>query len=481
MKSRLKQLGRDSVIYGVGGILAKSIAFLLLPVFTRVFTPAEYGTIEMLTVLSSFLSALLMMGMDSAQTFYFYEQKGGGQPAQARIVTAILQWRLTWGAAITAVAMLLTPLLNAAFFDGELTWVHFAVAFVGVLFGQLMMQSAEVFRLLYRPWKYIGVTLTQSILSAGAAIALVVWLHWGALGYFTGFGVGSMVAALIGWWNAREYLDWSRLHQSWWPRLLRFGAPLVPTALAMYVLNTSDRWFIVHYHGQDAVGLYAVGAKFAILIALAVATFRRAWWPILMDAMHSPDGPELSRTVARLYLSLGAAGVVVLTAISPLLVQWFTTPPYYGAYPIIGILAWHSIFFGFYLIAAGGIWKRERTRWAPIGAGIAALVNVGLDAWLVPRFGGIGAAIATSISFLAWIMLTLLISERLWPVRHPVGVFGLQIGIGFASTAAILILHDSGRETWKIVGVATLAIIILASLSMEPARLKTLPRLIRNR
>ena len=66
LKSRFKQIGKDSVVYGIGGIMAKAVAFFLLPVYTRLFSPSEYGTIEMLTVLHGFLGFILMMGMDSA-------------------------------------------------------------------------------------------------------------------------------------------------------------------------------------------------------------------------------------------------------------------------------------------------------------------------------------------------------------------------------------------------------------------------------
>ena len=95
--SRLKQLGRDSIVYGIGGMLAKSVSFFTLPIYTRIFTPADYGTIEMLLVLSNFLGAILVMGMDSAQSMYFFKYKIEGKAAQARIVSSILQWRLLWG------------------------------------------------------------------------------------------------------------------------------------------------------------------------------------------------------------------------------------------------------------------------------------------------------------------------------------------------------------------------------------------------
>ena len=284
--------------------------------------------------------------------------------------------------------------------------------------------------------------------------------------------------AIIGWWANRTFLDWSLWHRDWWPRLLRFGAPLVPAGLAMYVLNTSDRWFISHYCDQDALGLYAVGAKFALLIALAVTTFRQAWWPIAMNAMHSPDGPELFRIIARLYLGLGSAGIVLLTAFSPLLVSWLTGPAFHSAYPIVGILAWHSMFYGFYLIGAAGIWKMEKTAWAPLLMGSAALLNIGLDAWLVPQYGGMGAAVGTSLSFLIWNIMTLIVSERLWPVGYTFRIFALQISIGAVSCFVILQIHEKGQSLWGIASVTLVAIFVLGALSVTRKHFVTMMKLI---
>lgn len=467
MKSRFKQLGKDSLIYGLGGIVAKSTGFFLLPVYTRIFTPADYGTIEMLIVLNSFLGSILVMGMDSAQSFYFFEQKKAGQQAQARVVSAILQWRITWGVGIVLMATMLSPLLNRFFFGGQLSWEYFAIAFASAFFSQILAQSAEVFRLLYKPLSYISITLGQTLCSAAVAITLIVGLGFGILGFFIGSLSAAVLGALWGWWRIRNYLDWSRWHREWWPKVLKFGAPLVPAAMAMYILNTSDRWFISYYHGQDALGLYAVGAKFAMLIAMAVTTFRQAWWPVAMDAMHSEDGPVLYRTIARLYLGVGSASIVILTAISPYLVRWFTTPAYFQAYPIVGVLSWYSVFYGFYLICAGGIWKAEKTAWNPFLMGTAALLNIGLDVLLVPQYGGIGAALATSVSFMIWIIFTIVVSERLWPVRYAYGVFGLEIGIGAAACFVILRMYEKGVSLWGVAPITISSIVILIGLSVS--------------
>jgi O-antigen/teichoic acid export membrane protein len=234
----------------------------------------------------------------------------------------------------------------------------------------------------------------------------------------------------------------------------------------MYVLNTSDRWFVSYYHGQNALGLYAVGAKFAMLIAMAVTTFRQAWWPVAMDSMHSEDGPALYRTMGRLYLGVASAGVVLLTALSPLLVRWFTPPAYFNAYPIVGILAWHSIFYGFYLIAAAGIWKAEKTVWAPFLMGVTALLNIGLNAWLVPEYGGLGAALATSISFCIWNALTLFISESLWKVGYSYGIMLSQVAIGAIACCLILNLYNRDASLLGVWVITCISAAILLSLSI---------------
>ena len=460
--TRLKQLGKDSLVYGLGAILAKGIGFFLLPVYTRIFSPADYGTIEMLTVIASFLSAFLVMGMDSAQSFYFFQQKDKGKAEQARLVTAILQWRLIWGLAIVAAATLAAPLLNAFFFGGRLGWGYFAVAFAGALFAQLMGQSVEIFRLLYRPWPYVLVTLAQTLAAAGLILVLVLAFGQGIFGYFLGTLLSSAFTAALGWYLVRDYLDFSRLQQDWWPRLLRFGAPLVPAGVAMYVMSSSDRWFIQHFHGATTLGIYAVGAKFALIMALAIETFRKAWWPIAMDAMHSEDGPETFRAIARMFMGGGVAAVVYLSFISPWLVGWMVAPAFRAAWPIVGVLAWQSLFYGFYLVASAGIWKAEKTRYSMYLMAAAALINVALNWWLVPAYGSMGAAAATVWSYLVLVLVSMLVSERLWHVGFAKGVLAGQVALGMAAVAWMSTVAD---RSWPMaLGAHAVVAVLLVSM-----------------
>jgi O-antigen/teichoic acid export membrane protein len=476
--SRIRQLGKDSIIYGLGGVLAKSLSFFLLPIYTRIFSPAEYGTIEMLVVISSFLAAFLVMGMDSAQSMYFYKWKERGKPAQARLISAILQWRLIWGGAVVLVATVASPAINAFFFQGLLGWEYFAIAFFGSLFSQIMIQSAEIMRLLYRPWSYIGITLTQSIISATIALVLIIIFDFGILGFLLGAAGSSVLAGVFGWFRVRDYINFSRIHWDLWPKLLRFGAPLVPAGLAMYFMSAADRWFVQYYHGSSELGLFAVGAKFAMLLSLVVETFRKAWWPIAMEAMQAEDGPQTFRMIARLYAGIGSVGVVILTFLSPWLVEWFTAPAYAESWRIVGVLAWQPLFYGFFLIVSAGIWKAEKTHLTLYLMSSGALLGLVLNWLLVPVYAGVGAALATALTYFVWIVLAMILSEKLWYVGFPKFVLFMQLMISFVF---VCWFYYFGIETtfFTLSIVVTLTVVFQLFMAIEYVEIKGLLRYVK--
>lgn len=464
--NRLKQIGKDSLIYGIGGFASKAISFLLLPVYTRIFPPADYGTIEMLVVISSFLSAFLEMGMNSAQSFYFFERKNKGKTEQARIISSVLQWRILWGAVIIIIGTILSPFLNNWFFNGSLSWVYFGIAFIGVFFSQIMNQSVEIFRLVFRPWPYIGVSLLQTIGAAGFILLLILEFNMGILGFFIGTLMATIIAAIVGWYLTKDYLNFTVIHSDLWGKLLRFGIPLLPSGVAIYAMSTADRWFIQYYHGGEQLGLYAIGSKFAIIIAIGIETFRKAWWPMALDAMHTEDGPETFQVISRLFLGMGVALVIVLTFMSPWLVRWLTDSAFHTAWPIVGILTWKSLFFGFFLIGSAGIWKSEKTYLNMIISTGAAVVGILLNFLLVPKYEVYGAALSTSVTYLLWIIVSIVISERLWKVGFPFKVFAFQIVVGIVYVIWYLI-YQNDQQLFLQGSISLIACMILVFYSVK--------------
>lgn len=450
MNHWLKRLGRDALVYGIGGLLARGVSVLLLPVYTHLFTPQDYGQIEMMNTVVGFMGAFLGLGMDSAQSLYFTQTASEGVTQQAIIVSAIFQWRLLYGLVIFGLCCGFIPILNQEFFANGVSWHLFFISFLSAYFGQFLSQTVEIQRLLFRPYNYVLITLGNSLLSILLGLFLVIYWKLGIAGFFWASFISTTLFAGYSCWQSRLYINISKWHTTLWPKLLKFGFPFLPEAIAMYVMNTANRWFLVHYHGQEALGIFSVGLRFSLLMVLAVNTFRQAFMPTALEAMNHTEGPKLFRNMAYIASALGTACIVFMTATSKIWLICFTTSAYYSAYPIIGLLSWQAFFYGFYLISSVGIWKSEKSYLAPFNLGISALVNILICCWLIPDNGIVGAAFANAAGFFIWNILSVYWSERLWIVHFPKTSLLRHMAIGIFSTLLITLQLNAG-SSWSII------------------------------
>lgn len=466
---RIKEVFRTGIIYGLGSIVSKGLGFFLLPVYTAIFTVSEFGIIEMLMSISSIVSTIIVMGLHASQSFYYFQQKERGYEKQAEIISAVFSIKVVWGITFIIILALLTPTLNSWLFEEKLSVQLFMIVFIGTFFGTVVSQSVEVFRLLFRPWPYITINIINSVLMAVLILMFVLLLNMGVKGYVTGFLVASIMTAVLGVYLIRGYLRFKLFPKELIFKIIRFAVPLLPAALSMYIMITADRWFILYFKDETQLGIYAVAAKFAMIIALAIETFRQAWWPVALDAMHSDDGPRTFRMLSRLYLGFAGIGVILISLLSQLLVQWFTAEPYHESYPLVGILAWQSVFYGFYMVISAGIWKREKTAVSALLMAIFALFNVALDYILVPMYGLYGAAFTTAITFFLWCVTSIIVSERYWYIGFPYTVLLFQLLISVPTSIYAIYLLQSDMLGIQGLSISALAIMVLlfTSLSIE--------------
>lgn len=425
-----KKLLSDSAIYGLGAILVKSIAFFTLPIYTRIFTPEEFGIIEMFATIGGILSILMTLGLDSTQSYYFMEAKNKGTHDIKKITTSILQLRITLGVVLIGLVTLFAPFILDFAFDTRLPILYLVMIAFSTFFANLVSQSLEIFRLIYKPWQYIGLSFLQTISNIGFILYFAYMQDMGIEGYFLGNMIGMFVAMFIGWIATRDYRYWTKIEIELWKPFLKFGLPLVPAGLMIWVMTASDRWFVMNMLGSHETGLYAVAAKFAMLMALVVETFRKAWWPIAMDMLHKEDGANFFKVVSLWYIVLGTLGAMILTVISPYLVEYLTTDEYKESWKIIGILCWGSIFYGFYLLSGLGIFHSKNTHLTIYVYGSGALLNILLNYVLVPILGLFGAALGTIISLLFANIISMIISNRFYKVDWHWFYMGLSITIG---------------------------------------------------
>jgi O-antigen/teichoic acid export membrane protein len=413
--AQLSRLGRHSFVYGLGGLVSRILAVLLLPLYTHYLTPADYGRIETLVAGVTVLTIVLRLGISSAFFRFWFDAR---DDAGRRTVLRTSFWftMVASTAGLAAGMALAAPVSDLLFGDtGNADLVR--AAFV-LLWAQMNYeQLTAVFRVEERSTAFVLASLANVLVTVGATVLLVVVLEKGPLGVLVGNLSGTLLvyAALLGY--RREQLG-LELDRGLLRQMNRFGLPLVPTALFLWLTNFSDRFFLVKLADAAEVGLYSVGVRIASAMVLLLTAFRMAW-PAFAYSIE--DEGEARRTYAFVltYLTVVASWTALaLGLLSPWLVDVLADDAFASASRVVAPLAFAAVAFGAYIVIAIGLGRARRTQFNWVVTGSAALVNVALNLALIPPYGMMGAAIATVAAYVTMAAGMAWWSQRVYPVPY---------------------------------------------------------------
>lgn len=438
MISKAKQLGKDSIIYGIGSVLSRSMNLIALPIFTRLFSPGEYAFIDMISVINVLFCSIVNLGLDLGQGIYFFEEKKKGADAQKELVATIFRIRLIWGIIVVIFCTMCFPIFNNLFFDNRLPWQYFLLAFTGSLFVQISAQFASLFQLLFRPWVSSIITISQACGSMAITIGIVLMFDVGVFGVIVGTLIGSVCSAIFGWWMARDYLKLSSFRTDWWSRLSKFGLPALPLTLAGWLTMNLDRIMIMNLMGPEAMGVYVVGIKIALILALVIGAIRLAWFPISLDAIQTEEGKNLVRNASCVYLGMGFSVSIVIAFIAPMLMQIIATPPYFQGHVVVGLLCLFFVLEGYLSISQLGLLKNKKIYLLTIFASVSILTSSAVVYMLIPVFGILGAAGGMLTGIILRNFLAQIFSEFYYHVNFINRIIFLQFFLAFFTISNLL-------------------------------------------
>ena len=448
---QLGRLGRHSLIYGIGGLVSRVLAVLLLPVYTHYLTPADYGKIETLIALTTVLGIVLRAGISSAFFRFYFDAP---DDAARRTVLRTSFW-FTMVAGTLGLALLLAladPISELLFgTSGSANLVRAAGVALWATINYEQLTS--LFRVEERSVAFVGASLANVLLTIGATLVLVVWLEKGAIGVIVGNFSGTLLVylALLGF--RREQLG-LELDRGLLRSMNRFGIPLVPTALFLWVTNFSDRFFLVALADVAEAGLYSVGVRVASAMVLLLTAFRLAW-PAFAYSIRDDDEAKRTYAFVLTYLTVVTAWVALgLTLLAPWIVDLLAAPRFAESSRVVGPLAFASVAFAAYIVVAIGVGRVRRTQFNWVVTGAAAVVNVVLNLVLIPPYGMMGAAIATVAAYVTMALGMAWWSQRIYPVPYQwrrvataalaavaLAVAGELLDVGLAAAVALCAVY----------------------------------------
>jgi O-antigen/teichoic acid export membrane protein len=471
---QIKRLGRHSAIYGLGGFVSRILATLLLPLYTHYLTPGTYGRVEIVTATTAVLAILLQLGIGNAFFRFYFDVK---DTAGRLTVVRTAFW-------FTMASSTVGLLLGVVFAGPIGHWIGLGhdptlvrAGAVGLWAQTNYQQLTALFRVEERSIAYAIASVANVLITVVAMVVFVAYFHWGAVGLVVGNFTGTLVVyvALVAYRTEQLGLEFDR---ELFRRMQIFGLPLVPSAVALWVINWVDREFVVWYKGLTEAGVYSAAVKIASVITFVMVAFRTAW-PAFAYSIE--DDSEARRTysfVLTYLLALASWVALGLGALAPWWTRLLTAPQYERAEKGVALLAFAGAVYAGYTVLAIGSGRARRTQLNWVVTGTGAAVNIGLNFWLIPAYGMVGAAISTAAAYAALFAGMTLYAQHVYPVpyqwRRVLTAVGAAVGLDVAARAGGMSLAPS----LLLVAAYPLALALLGFyLPAERARLRRLATL----
>ena len=403
-----------------GNIIIGLVSF---PIFTRVFSAAEYGTIDLAQRVLLIVTIACKAGFQNgALRFYDATQFENNKQAARSYYSTMLFGMLFTSSLVVLVVIVVCEQIPGLLPHGTVQTLLYFVCGIALL----RAAGSILWAFLRIEERTKAFNLTSVATKAGTVIAictLLLFMERSAKAYFAGTAAVELllVLGLIGGLLWRGMLSIHDFDRKLFRAGLLFGVPLVLYEFAFAVLGSADRFMVRHYLGADALGFYSVAHGLARNVnELLVAPLGLAILPIYMRLWKS-DGPEKTADFLNVALNLfiaAAVGVLaIVTASAKPLVIILASDRYAGTERLVPIILAALLVYASHVFVAAGLLIQKKTLQMAGVLAIAAVLNVILNVLLLPRIGLLGGALATLLSCTACIVALGAASKRFLRLR----------------------------------------------------------------
>tara|TARA_B100000287_G_scaffold228824_1_gene215674 strand:- start:2221 stop:3639 length:1419 start_codon:yes stop_codon:yes gene_type:complete len=416
----IKSLGKQSLVYGIGHVLARLITFLLLPLYTNTFNQEEYGAISLAYAFIGFALIIYRHGMDTA-LMKFSVQTAGDERIKY-ITTIILSQTLT-GILFTFL-IYITRSYTAIWVLGtdRPEWMVFlcVILFLDCMWNLplLILRSEE------RAVPFISLSLINVITTMVLNIIFVVYKGQGIEGVFRANIIASGLSFFLSAPIIFNRTNVSLFDKKTLKKIFYFSLPFLPAGIFTMVMELSDRYILEWLIGTAEVGLYSAGKKMGMLGLTVVMAFNMGWTPYFLKRGKEPGSKFEFAKITTYFLgfmsyvciivSLWIADLMKLSINGSNLIG----PEFWDSQPIVKLILFGYFFFGAYVVQLPGVYIKEITNWVPVFRLTGAITLIISCILLIPYMGYLGAAYSVVIAFFMMTISIYTKTNKLYPIAY---------------------------------------------------------------
>ncbi len=404
---RGKSVIKNGSLYVFGNLFNKAIAFITVPIFTRLLTTEEYGIVNTYTSWVNLLAVVVGLSLgNSVRNAYVDIQDKLGEYISSIYTLAIVNFGV-----ICSLSLLF---INKISLPNELIWFCLIESFFNftinaVVYKFIMEEEAKKRTILMVCPNLVG------------AILSVVFISMMSNNRYYGRIVSTCITnAILGVAIIAYYLVKYKTfyNKKYWGYALAISLPLVLHGLSCNVLGTSDRTIITYYCGAAETGVYSLAYNLTSIMIVITSSAESVWVPKFFNYMKTEKYKSLNYTI-NLYLYFILFFYCGLLTFAPELILILGGPKYTSGIKVVLPIIAGSFLTVLYGIYVGVESYMKNTKIIAMSTIIAALLNVILNIIFVPKYGTIAAAYTTTVSYAVSLLLHSYQSRKMAPKVFP--------------------------------------------------------------
>jgi len=423
-----KKIISHSKIYLAGNILQRCVSFVMLPIYTRFLTPADYGTLELLSMVLDFVGIILGLRIGQA-IFRYYAEYENKKDRNEIISTALWLVAALNVLGILLIALAANPLATMVF--GNTGQVRNLLLFSLTLLMQGFFEiPLSYIRAQQRPGLFVSFSIAKLILQLGLNILFIVYMKLHVEGVIYSAIISSfLMGSTLGFYALKNCGICFSIKKA--RQLVSFSLPLIATGIIAFYITFGDRYFLQLYGGGlTEVGVYSLGYKFGFLLMfLVVGPFASIWDSEKYNIAKEENAKEAFQNIFIIYSTVVILACMVISLYVKDLLHVMSGPEFWGAAKIVPVVLGGYLANALLQYVSFGILLHNKTIEMTYGTLIAAaVISIGY-VFLIPRYGGMGAAWATLFAFVSRTCWVYWRARRLYNMELRWKSVGILIGL----------------------------------------------------
>ena len=388
--SKNKYLLKNTIVLSIGNFGSKLISFFLVPLYTNVFTTAEYGTIDLISILTTVIVPLITLNISESVMRYSMD-KNSNKDKILNVGNVILLVSIL-------ICMISFPIFSVISYTSQyaLLLVIYMMSFISSSIYLCFIRGKE------QLFDYSIISIVQTLIIAVLNIYFLIVLNIGIKGYIIAYIIAYLITTFLCIIRGKIISSFKKLSldKKLAKDMIKYSVILIPNSLMWWIMNSLDRIMITSMISIEANGVYTVSYKLPTIIITLTSIFNQAWMFSAVKEKDSGDKEMYSNSIfTALFNIIITISLFLLLVLKPLM-KIYVGKAFFLAWKYTPALIIGTVFLTLGTFVSNEYTAHKDSIGFLKSSTLGASMNLILNFLLMPTIGVMGAAIATCISYI---------------------------------------------------------------------------------